>query len=231
MRLDYDGRLRLRRTLGAAVPVVLVPAAVWFYAVTPPSALAEPPSPAGAPDVAASVVPASGAVLRATALEDGSFDVVETVRLTEPVVQVRLAPPDLSPAGTSFAQAAPTWTDVEVVAPDQEATTVPEVDGPVTVALASPTTTLEVRYRVSGAAVRTLPSPDGRALGALVPLTDVAGLVFGFQVDGDPVRTITCPRLPAEQALCGLIEDGTFVTEPLPSAQALVLVQLDLGDR
>ena len=77
---------------------------------------------------------------------DGSFEVVETVRLAAPVVQVRLAPPDLAPAGPAFAQAVPVWSDVVVEARDQEAVPVPRLDGGVTVPLEAPTTTVEVRY-------------------------------------------------------------------------------------
>ncbi len=77
--------------------------------------------------------------------------------------------------------------------------------------------------------MRTVPSPDGRALGALAPLADVDGLVVGFEVDGTAVRTVTCPMLPADRALCAVDRGTGFVVDPQPFADALVLAQLDLG--
>ncbi len=227
MRLDYEARLRLRRFAGVAVPVLLVPLAVWFYAVTPPSAVAAPPSGVdgvGGPPV----VQVAGVVVRATALPDGSFDVVETVRLSDPVVQLRLAVPDLTAAGPAFGDLTATYVDVRVTVADQEEVPVTGLLTALSVPLPAPATVLEVRYRVSGVAVRTVPSPDGRALGALAPLVDVDAVV-GFEVDGTAVRTLTCPLLPADRALCAVDRGTGFVVDPQPFSDALVLAQLDLG--
>ena len=142
------------------------------------------------------MVQATGVVVRATALPDGSFDVVETVRLSDPVVQLRLAVPDLTAAGPAFGDLTATYADVRVAVADQEEVPVTGLLTALSVPLPAPATVLEVRYRVSGVAVRTVPSPDGRALGALAPLVDVDAVV-GFEVDGPAVRTVTCPMLPA----------------------------------
>ena len=226
MGLNYDARLRLRRLAGVLVPVLLLPAAVWFYAVTPPAALADPPSGVDGLE-GPSVVQATGVVVRATALPDGSFDVVETVRLSDPVVQVRLAVPDLTAAGPAFGDLTATYADVRVVA-DEEEVPVTGLLTALSVPLPAPATVLEVRYRVSGVAVRTVPSPDGRALGALAPLV-VVDAVVGFEVDGPAVRTVTCPMLPPERTLCAVGRGAGFVVDPQPFADALVLAQLDLG--
>lgn len=225
---DYDARLRLRRVAGVVGPVLLLPVAVWFYAVTPPAALADPPSGVDGPGSGQPpVVQVAGLVVRATALPNGSFDVVEVVRLSDPVVQLRLAVPDLSTAGPTFAGVAPTYADVRVAVADQEELPVAGLSTAVSVPLPAPTTVLEVRYRVSGVAVRTVPSPDGRALGVLAPLVDVDAVV-GFAVAGTPVRSLTCPALPVERLLCGTAQDGVIVTDPQPRGTALVVVQLDL---
>jgi len=288
VRLDYDGRLRLRRVAGVLGPAVLVPVAVWFYVVTPPSALAAPsalvgppsvpssalssvpspvlsPGPSSVPSATPSSVPSPGpssvpssapsssapsvapsvqgnavpqdppaavepgVLVRAVAAPDGSFDVVETVRLAEPTARLRLVPRDLALAGPRFAEARAVPSGIEVVLPDQEPVPVPELGTGRTVPLAQATTSLEVRYHLDGVTVRTLPGPPGRALGAVAPLTDGPDLPTGFELTGDPVRAVTCPTVPANEAVCGRDEDGTLVVDAQPLATALVVAQLDLG--
>lgn len=229
MVLDYESRLRLRHAGGLAGPVLLIPLAAWFFAVTPPSPLAGAPTDP-APSDPAPAVEASGVVVRATVLPDGAYEVVETVRLGEAVRTIALSPPDVSRGGPTFAEVVLAYRDVVVEAQGQAAVAVPGIPAVVSVSLAAPATVLEVRYRVEGAAVRTIPSPDGRALGVLAPLTVAPDLLVGFEVGGTPVRALTCPLLPADALLCGADADGVLSTEPQPAVDALVVAQLDLDD-
>lgn len=235
MGLDYESRLRLRRAGGVAGPLVLLPLATWFYVTAPTSA---GPADASAP-TASSADPvdeeppqqAPGVVVRAEVQPDGSVEVVETVRLAGSVTSIDLAPPDLARGGPTFADADPAYDGVQVVAEGQPAVAVQDLAVGRLVPLAGPATALEVRYRVEGTSVRTIPSPDGRALGVIAPLTVASGLPVGFEVSGTPVRTLTCPLLAADGLLCGTDDgSGTLRTEAQPATTALVVVQLDLDD-
>jgi hypothetical protein len=243
VRLDYDARLRLRRLAGVLGPVLLLPAALWWYLATPPAAVAGTLAGAGQPDdvpeapggSAESSSPSSPgpagtsvAVVQVTVLADGSFDVVEKIELAGPVEELGLVDRDLSPAGPTLAGAEPLRTDVQVVVRGEDPVTVPDVGPERTVPLPAATTAVEVRYHLEGATVRTVPGPPGRALGVVAPLTDVPGLVAGFELSGDPVRTLTCPALPASELFCGTDQGGTLAVAPQPAASALVLAQLDL---
>lgn len=230
---DYESRLRLRRAGGVAGPLVLLPLAAWFYVAAPVSGDPTAPSvpPASTAPVAQAPEPRTpgGVVVRAEVLPDGSVEVVETVRLAGSVTSIDLAPPDLARAGPTFADAEPVYDGVQVVAAGRPAVAVQDLAVGRLVALGAPTTELEVRYRVEGTSVRTVPSPDGRALGALAPLTVASGLPVGFEVSGTPLRALTCPLLPADDLLCGTDDgSGTVRTEARPATTALVVVQLDL---
>lgn len=230
MGLDYESRLRLRRVGGVAGPAVLIPLAVWFCAATPSAVLAGAPTDAPAPSEPVPVVEASGLVVRVSVLPDGAYEVVETVRLGEAVRTIALSPPDVSRGGPTFTDAVLAYRDIEVEAQGQDVVAVPGIRTVVAVALGAPSTVVEVRYRVEGAAVRTIPSPDGRALGVVAPLTVATDLLVGFEVSGTPVRSLTCPLLAADRLLCGTEVDGTLRTEPAPADVALVVAQLDLDD-
>ncbi|HEX3206931.1 MAG TPA: hypothetical protein VHQ68_11900, partial [Propionibacteriaceae bacterium] len=100
-----------------------------------------------------------GILLVASPLPDGSFDVAELVLLSTPTSTVRLGPPRLAQAGSSFSRAKPIASHVQVSAGDQPVR-VPDsrVTKRVDLALTTPARSIELRYRLSGITVRSTPS-------------------------------------------------------------------------
>lgn len=196
---------------------------------TEPTASAAPSPPAGLPAGPGTTEP--GVLVRATPLSDGSFDVAELVLYAAPVTAVALRPPSIAQGGHEFAALQPWASDVQVSAGDDVAM-VPDgrVAVPVTVTLEAPTRRVELRYRLRGVTVRSLPSRAGRALAALSPITAASpGGRVAFATPGAAVRNLQCPTLPlAEQACAAGSSPRLHVEGSLPWSKALVLVQLDL---
>lgn len=257
VRVAGNGSTRVRRALGVLVPAALCVTAVGFYTSAPavltlrtgspsptspstvrPSASptptsASPSSPASADSTSPPAGPGvtePGIMLVAQPQSDGTFDVSEMVMLEEPTTELDLRPPRVSRAGDSFADLEPVASQVQVSAdggvvslPDAEISDRTRVDVAVT-------SRFELRYTLSGVSVRSIPSSAGRALAVLAPLTQVDGdLPVSVTVVGDAVRNLQCPRLSDELQACAAGDlPRLTVAEPLPSDDALVLVQLDL---
>ena len=103
------------------------------------------------------------------------------------------------------------------------------IDRPVDVTLQQPATAIALRYRLGGAVQRSQPAPPGRALIALAPaMTVPVGRLVVVEVSGARVHNLQCPLLPVNQQLCGREDAQGWATPPVPSGQALVLVQVDL---
>jgi hypothetical protein len=173
-----------------------------------------------------------GIRLTATPTAHGAFDVVETVRLAEPVTQLTLAPPDLTSANPDLRGKRPVAEALQVRAGGRAIKVANTTLRRATVLhVAEPAAAFELRYRLRGVTVINKPSSAGRALGAVEPLvTGVpAELPVAITVRGHSVRNLTCPRLPmAEWACAAGSQPNLRVNRNLPRVDALVAAQLDL---
>lgn len=211
-----------------------------------PTALTpEPSSPSGtgtdaapdpSPDGGSGVVPAGpgttvpGVRLSVTPAVDGTLEVSERVLLDSATTRLSLSPPDLSRAGGDFASARPVATAVQLSADGQPvAVGSGTVGAPRTVDLAQPASAFELRYVLTGADVRSVPSTAGRALAAVAPLTRTGTTPVVITTSGDAVRNLTCAGLDGRATVCSDGVAGAMsVRDPLTDARALVVLQLDL---
>ena len=174
-----------------------------------------------------------GILLVASPLPDGSFDIAEIVLLSTPTPSLRLGPPRLANAGSRFSRAKPVASQVQVSADDQPVV-VPggRVTQRVDLALTTPARHIELRYRLSGITVRSLPSRAGRALTAISPL--VEGVPQNFDVAmlvrGSTVHNIACPMIRSlrKQACSAGLPPNLRVERNLPWSGAVIVVQFDL---
>jgi len=172
-----------------------------------------------------------GILLIASPASDGSFDVVERIRLVSPVSVLKLRPAPVARAGRQFASASAAAHQVQVSAGDQPVV-VPgakvgaRVDLPV-----AEVDQFELRYRLTDVTVRSTPSKAGRALAAIGPLTGGVDddLPVQFIVSGGTVLGLNCPLLPISQQSCGSrVQTGPSVERELPWRLALTSVQFNL---
>ncbi len=172
-----------------------------------------------------------GILLIASPASDGSFDVLERVRLAGPVSVLTLRPAPVDRAGRQFASASAAATQVEASAADQPvlvpgATVGTQVELPVAQA-----DRFELRYRLDDVTVHSTPSTDGRALAAIGPLTggvddDLPVLVV---VSGGTVLGLSCPLLPLSQQSCGSrVQGEPALQRELPWSLALTAVQFNV---
>ena len=174
-----------------------------------------------------------GIRLTATTTPQGAFEMVETVRLAEPVTQLILAPPDLRPAGGHLQTKRPVAEALEVVAGGKKIKlTNTTVRRALVVHNPRPTDLFKLRYRLRGVTVSNTPSSSGRALGGVGPLvTGVPDeLPVAVTVRGDSVRNLSCPCLPLDDQACAAgPAPKVRVNQNLRRKDALVVVQFDLG--
>ncbi|MGI8456745.1 MAG: hypothetical protein ACR2LI_01340 [Propionibacteriaceae bacterium] len=165
--------------------------------------------------------------------QNGDLVVRETVSLNTAATEVRVAPPDLSAAGVSFAVQRPTLVGLTLSA---EGRSIPlqsdEVTQPRTISLTTASSTFVVSYTLRHAVVRSRPSVAGRALGAIRPLrlTSDPQLTVMVDVAGRSVLSMVCPDLgPTGVANCAGPTDGGYrLSNPIPVNASLLLLQLDL---
>jgi hypothetical protein len=188
---------------------------------TSPTPMARPSRTVGAPGIAITTRPDS----------DGSFLVSEVITLPAPATEAVLRPPSIADAGARFKQLRPTAMQVQVSAGGQ-AVAVP--DGPVRsevlVRWGSPTSQLQLRYRLTQVSLSSQPAKAGRTVAALGSLLDrmPADLPIKVVVTGQTVLSLTCPQLPLARLSCGAgIAPKFWTLRPIPSGRSLVLVQYD----
>lgn len=241
MAFDYEMRLRLRRGFGVAAPVALLGLAGWCYLGFPtpdtpaqaarPPAVVTPVTPADAdlPDGPGTTEP--GIYVSVTPTAVGALEMYEVVWLRKPVDEVTLRPPVIEGAGPMFAASEASASMVQLTAGGQPVRLAsPDVTTSQQVALTRPTQQFELRYQLTGVAVRSLPSTSGRASAALAPLSDITSdLPVVVWTSGGSARNIQCPQLPSEARSCAGGEPSALRTMPgLRSSTALVVIQLDL---
>jgi hypothetical protein len=173
-----------------------------------------------------------GILLMASPLSDGTFDIAEMVLLPVATSSIRLAPPKLTLAGSRFAKSKPVATQVQVSAADQPAM-VPNgrVSRSMDIGLLEPAKRIELRYNLRGITVHSVPSPAGRALTAIAPLTGVpTSLPVAMMVTGNTVLNIQCPavRRVQDQACSTGRPPRLHVKPKLSWSNAVFVVQFDL---
>lgn len=168
----------------------------------------------------------------ASPLRDGSFDIAEIVLLTTPTSSIRLSPPQLTRAGSRFSKAKPIASQVQVSAGSRPVL-VPDgrINQRTDLPLNAATKRVELRYRLSGITVRSMPSRAGRALTAIRSL--VAGAPENFpvamMVTGSTVLNIECPVLRLSERACSIGEPPNLrVKRKLSWRNAVIVVQFDL---
>ena len=175
-----------------------------------------------------------GVLVRATPAADGSLEVLERVRFADPVTELSLAPPLTKGMAAKSRPSHVEITDLQVQADDAIVDIgVRSLTKARTVELPAQTDTVVMRYRLTGATVRSVPSTPGRALAVLPPITTAATLgsvPFVIEVSGAQVTNVLCPGLPTAAQLCGRTwARGWYLAPQLPGRTA-VLAQLTLPD-
>jgi len=172
-----------------------------------------------------------GILLIASPASDGSFDVLERIRLVSPVSVLTLRPAPVDRAGRQFASASAAATQVQVSAGDQPVV-VPgakvgaRIDLPV-----AKVDHFELRYRLTDVTVQSTPSTAGRALAAIGPLTGGVDddLPVLFIVSGSTILGLNCPLLPLSQQSCGSrVGAAPSLERELPWRLAVTTVQFNL---
>jgi hypothetical protein len=168
----------------------------------------------------------------ATPMRDGSFDIAEIVLLSAATSSVTLAPPQLRLAGDRFAKSKPLASQVQVSAGDQPVN-VPggRISRRLNIELVEPVKHIELRYTLSGATVRSVPSRAGRAVTAISPV--IAGVSNNLQValiiSGSTVLNIACPALRMRDRACSIGQPPRLRVKPkLTRNEAVIVVQYDL---
>ncbi len=173
---------------------------------------------------------AAGIQLIGQPRSDGNWDVIEYVRLTSPATTLTLTAPAISRLGGQFSGLTAGRSSLQVSAGDQVAS----IEGSgsrQSIVAPSATQSFVLRYLLTGATVRSVPSTAGRALTALAPIADPGDDQTPVEIitSGSTVRTVQCPLLSGDQQLCQAGDAPAIrVAQPLPRASAIALVQFDL---
>jgi hypothetical protein len=173
-----------------------------------------------------------GILLMASPMPHGTFDIAEMVLFDAPTWSIRLGPPRLALAGSDFSKAKPVATQVQVSAGDQPVV-VPDgrISRPTDIALNAPASRIELRYKLDGITVRSIPSPAGRALAAISPMAGGVPKDFPvvMMINGSTVRNIVCPSLPLRIRTCWIGQPPQLRVKPkLHWNKAVIVVQFDL---
>ena len=258
MAPDQRWRDRARRLIGAIVTCLLLVGAALFARTAdalptasrpagPDGRPASPTSPTPAPTATSAPTPApadpaepvrptsgpgftvAGLWLRAAPGSDGSFQVVEVIKLATPVTKIKLRPIPLT-AAESGPGLQPTASLVQFSAGDQP---VRLPDGPIERATAVewgfPADRIEVRYTLTDVGQPSRPSKPGRALATLGPLTGVPSrLPVIMQVAGQGILTLDCFRLSAAERSCASGKRRNCRQLTSTAEDAVVRVQYDL---
>jgi hypothetical protein len=91
---------------------------------------------------------------------------------------------------------------------------------------------IALRYSLDGVTTRTEPSPIGRVLIAVSPVTakGFGDLPVVVEVVGSGVRNLVCPQLSDKAQLCGRNLGASWVTSKIPADRSSVVAQFDLRE-
>ena len=195
-------------------------------------------APTPAPAVSSAATPTDpgrvdpGVHVQVTPRADGTLDVVEQIRFLGAATGLRVALPEQKGVLPGALPRATRISGLEVLADGRllplEAKSL-SAGG--RVLLPNAPLSVELRYRLAGAATLSTPSTPGRALVLLPPIADddsLSRLPVVIEVSGKGVRNLFCPGLAADAQLCGRQESSTWRTVFLPPRATAVLAQLDL---
>ncbi len=169
-----------------------------------------------------------GIMLSAAVDDFGVMEVAEVAHARQPLLHLSLAPPPTQ-AGTD---GTPRLEGVQVSADGQPVSVPDTIAEPTQITLAEPATTIELRYRVVGAAARSVPAPPGRATLSLRPAlaSTLVGTRAVVRVNGAEVHNLVCVDRVPEERLCGIDRGDGWRTQRLPTASSAVVALVDLPD-
>ena len=170
-----------------------------------------------------------GINLVATPNPDGSFEVSETVFFRSPRTSVTLAAPNIAAAAQTFAGKRPRADLVQLSSAGQPVLTGPVSSMAKTIKLPMATSRIELRYLLTNASVRSIPSVTGRALGLISPLAAATDrdLPTRLEIAGPTIRNLICPKqVMANRQCAGKAEVG--VPPRMAAGNAVVVVQYNL---
>lgn len=182
--------------------------------------------------------PAEGVLVTAAVRSGDVLEVSEVVTwLAGGPVELTLELADLASVSGITADFAPSVSDLQVTVDGSLVAAVLDSGSTNRWLVQSPSgdepSMMEVRYLLAGAIVRSTPSPAGRGLAVIAPLSQPAieSLPVRVELPGDEVLTISCPGAPdVAGQLCGRQDEAGWSAEPAPSAAlVVVVVQLDLA--
>jgi len=191
----------------------------------------QPPLPSSVPTVPGA--PARPAIrLDTKPRPDGTFDVIETVVFRQPQNWLVLVPALPRTGGDALEAARPRAEQLRVTSEGRPLDVgIAEIDRELDVPLPETVAQVELRYRLTGATVRSTPSADRRALALLAPLSVATDetLRTTVVVRGATVLNLTCPLLPTAQQLCASpTGPQAGVVSDVPAADAVVVAQFNL---
>jgi hypothetical protein len=172
-----------------------------------------------------------GIHVQVTPRPDGTLDVVEQIRFLGSSTGLQVALPE---AKGVVAGALPTGTRITALEVLSDGHRLPQQAAISTggrVLLPNAPLSVELRYRLEGAATVSTPSTPGRALVLLPPIAvddSLKRLPVVVEVSGAGVRNLVCPGLDADDQLCGRKAGSGWRTTFLPLHATAVLAQLDL---
>lgn len=223
---DDAGRVAGRSASSSAPSSSTAPVATRTAKPTPRPPAAYAPGAGTGPGLTA-----PGVLVQAQIGADGALEVVEHVRFAAPRSRLSLDLP-VTKGVLDGSLPRPVVSGLQVAA---DGAVVPvEVaaiaDG-TTLDLPAGATSVEMRYVMRDATMRSTPSTPGRALVLVPPLSrgdGVTGLPVVVEVDHTTVRNLLCPGLPASRQLCGRQASDRWYTTPLAAGSTAVVAQVDL---
>lgn len=197
---------------------------------TTPEATPEPTPPPVLPP------PADGAVLTATVLSGDVLDVSEVVSWPDGGPQeFTLELPDLGALSGVEADFDLDVSDLQVTLDGAPVEAVPDATATNTWLVESPgaaPSTMEIRYLLDGAVLRSAPSQAGRGLAVIAPLSQnvLESLPVTVELPGaDGVLNVACPTAPdLAGQLCGRESADRWTADLPPGAPPVVVVQVEL---
>ncbi|SDP64889.1 hypothetical protein SAMN04489867_3290 [Pedococcus dokdonensis] len=229
--------------IGAALAVIAVLALVATVAVrrldgspTPTPVRASPAAPSTTTARPAAADPGRtepGVHVQVTPRPDGTLEVVEQIRFLGASTGLQVDLPVLKGVVSGARPPDVRIADLEVLSDGQRLPQ--QTDSIATggrVLLPNAPLSVELRYRLTGAATVSKPSTPGRALVVLPPIaTDdsLSKLPVVVEVEGAGVRNVVCPGLATRDQLCGRRTKSGWRTITLQPDATAVLAQLDLS--
>ena len=196
-----------------------------------------PTEPSGEPgSITPGQAPVDGLSLAAAVISPTTIEVVETVHWPEggpATIELTLSEDVAAAGGLAIAPefsvgSLQVSVDGSPVIPSPRAGV--ENAWVITPASGAAPRSMEVRYLLEGAIVRSVPSSPGRALAVLTPMSAgaVGDLPIAIAISTSDVLNVYCPGGANQQAImCGRVQGGLWTTN-LPPGLPLVVAQVDL---